>query len=98
MAPQHKLGRWKIPAGQPQKQGRKRGAGSMAPKTIAAVYSTSAACTDQLLLRTRMISALFVLGPACGTLADLTPLANHPELRALNFYGPEGHMAPTVPI
>ena len=72
--PVHKLGRWKIPispaAAVPA--ARRRGAGSGGPRTMPAVYSTAASCQNQLEIRSRMISAIRVIGSDFTTHGDLS--------------------------
>jgi hypothetical protein len=69
-----RLGRHAIPSGAPAGMKRKRGAGSVAPKSISAVYSTAAECQIQLDLRSRMLEMLMATGASKLHGADLSLL------------------------
>jgi len=69
-----RLGRHAIPSGAPAGMKRKRGAGSVAPKSISAVYSTAAECQIQLDLRSRMLEMLMATGASTLHGADLSLL------------------------
>ena len=98
--PVHKLGRWKIPASPAAvvPAARRRGAGSGGPRTMPAVYSTAASCQNQLEIRSRMISAIRVIGSNFTTHGDLSCFSSNPVLADAGFRGPRGHDANFSPI
>ena len=98
--PVHKLGRWKIPASPAAAvpAARRRGAGSGGPRTMPAVYSTAASCQNQLEIRSRMISAIRVIGSDFTTHGDLSCFSSNPVLADAGFRGPRGHDANFSPI
>ena len=71
--------------------------------SIPAVYSTAASCQNQLEIRSRMISALRVIGSDFTTHGDLSCFSSNPVLADAGFHGPRGHdasvsVAPTAPV
>ena len=65
---------------------------------MPAVYSTAASCQNQLGIRSRMISAIRVIGSNFTTHGDLSCFSSNPVLADAGFRGPRGHDANFSPI
>lgn len=93
IVPQHKLGRWKVPSAQiiaPDGK-RKRGAGASGAKSVAAVYSTAAACQVQLALRDRMMRMIASIRGPLPSGGDLSAFISDVGVLEGNFRGEHGH-------